>query len=403
MNVYIIGAGASGLTSAIILARRGFKVHVIEQNKKVGKKLLLTGNGRCNYWNEDQSLEKYHSNNIDMVKIILSKSKDLVLPFFDSIGIVPKIINGYYYPFTNQAISVVNALFNTAKNLNVNFIYEEKVKDIVCSSNFTIITDKNSYKAEAVILATGSKAMPKTGSDGNGYELAKKLGYNITKIYPSLVPIIGESKYLKDLEGVRSNVILNLIVDDNLVKQEMGEVQFTNLGISGICSFNLSGEVNQYLNEKKKVEIGINLVPWFKQDKKALIKYLDEAEERLINYSLSNILEGFLNYKIVNVILKILNIDTNTKWENVIKEKVVNLLLDFRIKISGTKDYDYSQVCRGGISLKEINPETMESRKIKNLYIVGELLDVDGDCGGYNLGFAWMSGLIAGESVSKEK
>lgn len=401
MNVYVIGAGAAGLTSAIILARRGFKVYVIEQNNKMGKKLLLTGNGRCNYWNEVQVMTKYHSENLELFKQIFDLTKDEVLPFFKSIGIIPRINNGYYYPYTNQAISIVNALYNTAKNLGVNFIYEEKVINIQKTNDFEIKTTKNTYLAHTVILATGSKATPKTGSDGNGYELARKLGHSVTKIYPALVPLICSNNFLKDLEGVRSEAILTLYVDNKIKNMESGEVQFTNLGISGICSFNLSGVVNQSLALGKEIEIGLNLVPWFKGNKNDLIEFLDNQEKDLTGYSLSNILEGFLNYKIVNVILKKIKGDITTKWQNVNKEEVVNLLLDLRVTVIGTKDYENAQVCRGGVSLKEIDCQTMESLKVKNLYLVGELLDVDGDCGGYNLGFAWMSGILAGKSVAK--
>ena len=398
MNVYVIGAGSSGLTCAIVLARRGFKVYVIEQNNKIGKKLLLTGNGRCNYWNENQEITKYHSKDLDIFKIIYNNTKEEVLPFFQSIGIMPRINNGYYYPCSNQAISVVNALVATAKNLKVQFITEEKVLNLKKTTKWEIITDKNKYLADKVVLAMGSKAYLKNDIY-NGYELIKKLGHNLTSIYPALVPLIGDNNFLKDLAGVRSEVILNLYIDKQLKAQEFGEVQFTDRGISGICSFNLSGMINESIAKEKTVEIGINLVPWFKKNKEALIEFLDNQEQVLTNYTLSNILEGFLNYKIVNVILKKIKKDINTKWQEVNKEEVVNILMDFKIKVIGTKDYDNAQICRGGVVLKEINPYTMESLKVKDIYLVGELLDVDGVCGGYNLGFAWMSGIAAGKGI----
>ncbi len=402
MDVIIVGGGASGLTAGIVLARRGFKVTIIERNNKCGKKILLTGNGRANYWNELQSIDKYHSKDIRLGEQIWLNGKDKVLPFLDSLGLVSKVINGYYYPYSNQAVSLLNALLNTAHNLGVNFVLDEYVVDIKKDDKFVVKTTKNVYTAKKVILATGGKAASKTGSDGNGYNLAKSLGHSLVEVLPSLVQLKGQDNFYKDWAGVRSEVVLTLKENDKVIKTEHGEVQFTDYGLSGICTFNLSGLVAKGLVQKKKEVIEINFVPWFKGNIEDFITFMNEQEQKLDKYSLSNILEGFLNYKIVNLVLKLAKVPVDVKWKDVDKWKLAKMILSFPFLVAGTNDFDSAQVCSGGVPLTEINVKTMESLKVKGLYLIGEIVDVDGDCGGYNLGFAWMSGILAGESINND-
>ncbi len=402
MDVIIVGGGASGLTAGIVLARRGFKVTIIERNNKCGKKILLTGNGRANYWNELQSIDKYHSKDIRLGEQIWLNGKDKVLPFLDSLGLVSKVINGYYYPYSNQAVSLLNVLLNTAHNLKVNFVLDEYVVDIKKEDKFVVKTTKNVYTAKKVILATGGKAASKTGSDGNGYNLAQSLGHSLVEVLPSLVQLKGQDNFYKDWAGVRSEVVLKLKENDKVIKSEHGEVQFTDYGLSGICTFNLSGLVAKGLVQKKKEVIEINFVPWFKGNIDDFIAFMDEQEQKLNKYNLSNILEGFLNYKIVNLVLKLAKVPVDVKWSDVDKRGLAKMILSFPFLVAGTNDFDSAQVCSGGIPLTEINVKTMESLKVKSLYLIGEIVDVDGDCGGYNLGFAWMSGILAGESISND-
>lgn len=398
-EVVVIGGGASGLTAAITAARNGKQVTILERNNKCGKKILITGNGRCNFWNEDQNLSHYNSSTKTLIKdFITEERQNSVLKFFDSLGIVSKTKNGYYYPFSNQAFTIENALLLECQKLNIEIINDITVKKIIRRDCFIINPNKENVKAKNIIIATGSKAAPKTGSDGLGYTLAKSFNHNIVTPLPSLVQLKGNEKFFKNWSGIRTDVKACLLIDNKYIKTEKGEIQLTDYGISGICIFNLSGEAAIALNQKKNVTISINFMP-FTDNPKDFLKTLNKNAN---HKTISELLEGFLHYKLVDIIIKqsqikrdlLLNTLTDNELNNLIKT-----LTDFQIKIIETHTLDHAQVCSGGIPLTEINSETLESLKVKNLYFTGEIIDIDGDCGGYNLGWAWMSGIIAGKNV----
>ena len=397
-NILIIGAGPAGLTAAIVAARNGKKVTIIERNSKCGKKLLLTGNGKCNFWNKEQNITHYHSSSPLIKNFITEKVQNSVLSFFDSLGIVYKEKNNYYYPFTNQALTIYNALLLECQKLGIKIINDITVDKIIKKDCFIINPEKENIKAKTIIIAAGSKAMSKTGSDGLGYTLAKSLGHTIIKPLPSLVQLKGEESYFKNWSGIRSHVLASLYIDNTLIKKEEGEVQLTNYGLSGICIFNLSGLAAKALDKNKKVEISLNFMS-FTQNYKDFLKDLNKKSS---NKTINELLEGFLNYKLIDIILKKANIKRNLKL-NTLSEielnKLIENLTNFKIKITSTNTLEHAQVCSGGIPLEEINNETLESLKVKNLYFVGEIIDIDGDCGGYNLGWAWMSGIVAGKNV----
>ena len=397
-NILIIGAGPAGLTAAIVAARNGKKVTIIERNSKCGKKLLLTGNGKCNFWNKEQNITHYHSSSPLIKNFITEKRQHSVLSFFDSLGIVYKEKNNYYYPFTNQALTIYNALLLECQKLGIKIINDITVEKIIKEDCFIINPEKENIKAKTIIIAAGSKAMSKTGSDGLGYTLAKSLGHTIIKPLPSLVQLKGEESYFKNWSGIRSHVLASLYIDNTLIKKEEGEVQLTNYGLSGICIFNLSGLAAKALDKNKKVEISLNFMS-FTQNYKDFLKDLNKKSS---NKTINELLEGFLNYKLIDIILKKANIKRNLKL-NTLSEielnKLIENLTNFKIKITNTNTLEHAQVCSGGIPLEEINNETLESLKVKNLYFVGEIIDIDGDCGGYNLGWAWMSGIVAGKTV----
>lgn len=398
-QVVIIGGGASGLTAAIIAARNGKDVTIIEKNNKCGKKILITGNGRCNFWNQDQNIKHYHTSTLNLLKNFINEDRqNTVLQFFNSLGIVPKIKNGYYYPFSNQAQSIQNALLLECKKLGVNIITDLNVQEIIKQDCFIINPNKENIKAKNIIISSGSKAAPKTGSDGKGYELAKNFGHTIVTPLPSLVQLKGSESYFKNWSGIRCDVIANLYIDNKFVKNEVGEIQLTDYGISGICIFNLSGYASKALANKQKVTVKINFMPFTKEPK----KYLQNLNNHSYKKTISELLEGFLHYKLVDIILKQSNIKRNIPLTTLSENELNNLikkLTDFEINIIDTHTLDHAQVCSGGIPLNELNSETLESLKIKNLYFTGEVIDIDGDCGGYNLGWAWMSGIIAGKNV----
>ena len=393
-DVVIIGGGASGLVASIFAAMNGNKVTILEKNNKCGKKLLITGNGRCNYFNSDMDINHYHTDNTEQLKkIITEENNKKILNFIDSLGIVHKIKNGYYYPYSNQAISVLNALVNKAKSLGVEIINDYNVLHIKKENHFII---NDNIKAKNLIIASGGKAYAKTGSDGSSYILASSLSHKINKPLPSLVKLTGNVP--KKWAGIRSDVIVSLYENDKFIKSEAGEIQLTDYGISGICVFNISHFVSKGLSENKKEEVFINFAPFLKTD---LITYLSAKKDLTI----SQILEGFLNYKLVNIILEKCHISKDSYFINLNNEeknKLNNLVTSFPVLITGTKSFDEAQVTTGGVSFKEID-ENMQSKIIPNLYIIGEAIDVDGDCGGYNIGFAFISGMIAGKSIKGDK
>ena len=404
-KVIVIGAGASGLVSAVFARKAGNDVIVLEKNDICGKKILATGNGRCNFWNEDQSINHYRGTDIQKIKRILNyKNQEKIKKFFKEIGIEPKIKNGYYYPYSNQAISMQKALILENEKRNVKIKINSEVIDIKKEKEKFKITLKNGdeLQADKVILAVGSKAAPKTGSDGFGYKICKKLGLKIIEPLPALVQLKAEGKFLKQWEGIRADGKIDLYENGKKIGEEKGEIQLTNYGISGICVFNLSGRVSRGLKNNKTEEIKINFLDGLNiNNEKQFIDWMNERNSNIKNRTIIELLEGVLNPKLIKALLSTSYVDLNSKWEKLNekeKNKISQNIINFRLNITGTNSFDKSQVCSGGISLDEIDEKTMEVNKIKGLYITGETLDVDGDCGGYNLEWAWITGMIAGGS-----
>ena len=399
-DIIVIGAGASGLVAAIFAKSENNNVTILERFDKSAKKILVTGNGRCNYWNEDFDNKHFYSSNNSFINSINTPdNKEEVLNFFKSIGIIPTIKNGYYYPMSKEASSVRLALLNEIKKKNINIINNSNVIDIKKVDNkFQITCSDKLYACDKVIVATGSNAYYK--EENLGYSICNKLGHNIIKVMPSLVQLVGKESYFKEWAGVRNNSEVSIYVDNNLEKKELGELMLTDYGLSGICIFNLSGIANRSLNLNKKVSIKINFLPEIDN----LKEFLEDRNKTLIDRPLDLFLEGLLNYKLINVILKRINL--LDRYYSNLNDNEKNLLIDsltnFNVEITGSKSFSDSQVCTGGVDTKEIDPNTFESLICKNLYIVGEVLDVDGDCGGYNLGFAWLSGMIAGKCVRND-
>ena len=387
MKIIIIGSGASGLAAGISLLRCGYDVTILERNNISGKKLLLTGAGRCNFFNSDQNIVHYHSSDKDILaKIITSDNIHLVEDFITSLGIVPKVKDGYYYPFANQAYNMKELLERTYLDLGGKIKYNYLVEKIEKKNSLFLIND--TISCDKLILATGSKAYKMTGSDGIGYQLAKKFNHHIVKVLPSLTSLITREK--TNLKGVRVDAKVTLYEDGVKVREELGQVQFTDYGLSGICIFNLSYYAVKGLNKNKKEVITIDLMP-----------FMDKVSFK--NKKVYDLLLGFLPNKMIDYILKTLDISKDVYYEalsNDKKQELTKILKEMEFNITSYKEFDFSQVCSGGVSLREINPLTMESIFVKNLYIIGELLDVNGDCGGYNLTFAFLSGILTSRGDS---
>lgn len=398
-DIVIIGGGVSGIVSAIKSFNGRNRITILERNDKCLKKLLLTGNGRCNYFNDDTSISNYHSMREDLLdKVINSDNMCRVLDFYDELGIIPKIKNGYYYPFSNQASTVRDALMFEVMKLGISIKYNYLVEKIERSNNKFIIND--SIVCDKVIIATGSCSYPKTGSDGMGYDFLRKFGHNIIKPLPALVQLNSDFKYCRELSGIRSDVILSLYEDDEFISSSVGEVQLTDYGISGICTFNLSHFVTRGLDVGKKEVIKVNFLPFIKDNYMEWFNiYSNKHNDKNIYMLLCNI----LNYKLVKVILKVCSID-NEIYYNELDYNSRSLLIDnltnFKFNIVSTKDFNFSQVCNGGVSLDEVNLSTFESLIVDGLYITGEVLDINGNCGGYNLICAVISGILVGDDLS---
>lgn len=398
-DIVIIGGGVSGIVSAIKSFNGRNRITILERNDKCLKKLLLTGNGRCNYFNDDTSISNYHSMREDLLdKVINSDNMSRVLDFYDELGIIPKIKNGYYYPFSNQASTVRDALMFEVMKLGISIKYNYLVEKIERSNNKFIIND--SIVCDKVIIATGSCSYPKTGSDGMGYDFLRKFGHNIIKPLPALVQLNSDFKYCRELSGIRSDVILSLYEDDEFISSSVGEIQLTDYGISGICTFNLSHFVTRGLDVGKKEVIKVNFLPFIKDNYMEWFNtYSNKHNDKNIYMLLCNI----LNYKLVKVILKVCSIDNETYYNELdynSRSLLIDNLTNFKFNIVSTKDFNFSQVCNGGVSLDEVNLSTFESLIVDGLYITGEVLDINGNCGGYNLICAVISGILVGDDLS---
>ena len=388
-KIGIIGGGYSGVIASIYASRNN-EVTILERNNSLLKKLLLTGNGRCNYFNSVMSLDKFHSYSKDKIEEIITIDNIEELDnFYTNLGLIPKIKNGYYYPYSNQASSVKDLLINKLNELKVNVKNDYLVEKIEYKNNKFIINDELEF--DKIIVSPGGKAYPKTGSDGKGYDLLRSMNHTITKLNPSLVQITSNNKYLKELSGIRCDAKLSLFDNNTKIKEEVGELQFTDYGISGICTFNISSYLKNDIENKY---ILVNFIPL---DIKSFTLFMEGS-----NNSIFERLEGILNYKLIKVLLKLSNINEKDNWHNISskqKENLINNLFNYKVNITGTKDFNNAQVTSGGLSLDEINTKTMESKLVNNLYIVGEVLDLDGDCGGYNLTIGFITGYLAGSNI----
>ena len=388
MDVFVIGGGASGLAAAITAKRCGNNVTIIEKNNNLGKKLLLTGNGRCNYYNEDTSVSNYYSNG-DVSKIINDDNLSKLNKFYDSIGAVPRIKDGYFYPYSNTATAMQNSLVKEISVLGVKIINEE-VMDITKTDRFNIKTNLNTYRCDKVILATGGITYPKTGSTGFGYEILKKFGHNIISPRPALVPLITDEN-VKDWSGIRCTVDATLYVDNKVVAKQSGEAQLTEYGISGICIMNLS----RFVDTNMKNILCINFLPIVSD----LYEFIEDRNKKLKGRTLIELLEMVINYKLLYFIFKKIHLNTSIRWDELNgneKKLLIDNITNYKLNITGVRGLDMGEVTSGGVVLEEVS-ESCESMKVPNLFITGELLDIDGICGGYNLINAFITGILAGE------
>ena len=412
-NTVIIGGGPAGLMAAISSAKNGDKVTIIEKMNSCGKKLLITGKGRCNITNNAQ-MDKFMENTPTNPKFLYGvfnnfTNKDMI-ELLENEGVKTKVERGErVFPVSDRAQDVLEALLHILKKQNVQILTNTTAKRIIIDDEKNVLgvelDNGKEIKADKIILATGGKSYPVTGSTGDGYKLAKDLGHTITKIEPSLVPLTSHDEVCKELQGLSlRNVAIQLQICDKVVYKDFGEMLFTHFGVSGPIVLSASSylvktkNIEQILNEGK-VELEIDLKPALSEEKLDARILRDFEEQK--NKQFKNSLDKLLPQKLIPVIIEKTNINESKKINEITKQerqKLVNELKHFKISINGTRPIEEAIVTSGGINIKEINPKTMESKLINGLYFAGEIIDVDCLTGGYNLQVAWSTGYTAGIS-----
>ena len=403
-DVIIIGGGASGLFCSSLIKRNAphLSVTVLEKQQTVGKKLLATGNGRCNLTNINANPNFYHGTfKQSCAEVLAQFTPTDLLEHLKNIGMITTSDSeGRVYPLSKHSATVLDVLLLECKNSGVNIICDNFVSNIKSVNNtFSITTNATEYKCSSLIVATGSKATPETGADDSILSTLDKFGHNTTTLSPALCPVYVKSKTLFALKGVRATGKVSLIHNNKILKSEEGEIQFTDKTLSGICIFNLS----RLANSLDKSTISVSLLPFM--TKEEITKMLESAKNRLTPDSpAENILVGVFQRKLSCALLKEAGINKDTNISALSKKEIYSLselINDWRFEVIPSNDFKRAQVVSGGIDGTELNAHTMESNKQKNLYIIGEAVDIDGDCGGFNLHFAFASAFCAAKSIAK--
>lgn len=417
MKVVVIGGGPAGMMAAITSAENGNNVTLLEKNKNLGKKLLITGKGRCNITSSLQ-MEDFIKNTPGNGMFLYSAfnqftNKDII-KFLNEQGLTVKEERGNrIFPTTDKAQDVLNCFERKLKNLkNVKIMYEMPISEILVNEENTVIgvkcQNKKVISADKVILATGGKSYPITGSTGDGYEMAKKLGHTITKIKPSLVPLeTYEQELHQSLQGLSLRNIKIKLIDtskNKLIYEDFGEMLFTHFGVSGPVILSASAHLVRYkkideLLENKKIKLSIDLKPALTEEK--LNDRILRDFEELKNKSFKNSLDKLLPQKLIPVIIEYSGINPEKQVNSITKQErltLVNLLKEFDVTIKKFRKIDDGIITSGGVSIKEVNPKTMESKIVSGLYFAGEILDVDSYTGGFNLQIAYSTGFVAGNN-----
>lgn len=398
-DIIIIGGGASGMAAAICAARQGASVLILERMPRAGKKLLATGNGKCNYTNRWMNSECYHSQKPSVVKTVLHRfDEKAVEDFFMGLGILPKEKDGCVYPNSMQAASVLDALRFELERLHVTILTDTDVQNIKTKGKgFQVISERETFHCRRLILACGGKASEKLGSNGSGYGFAEKLGHSVISVVPALTGLKAKERVYKALTGIRSEASVSLFIDGKMVDEHRGEVQLADYGISGIPVFQLSGQAAYGLLYGRKVVCMLNFFPdWTKE---RLVQFLRERKNHFQGRPGEVFETGLLNRKLIHECIKLAGGQASRLPK---MEHLAEICKHFPATIIESRGFAQAQVCAGGVDLAEIRPENCESLIHPGLYIIGELLDADGICGGYNLQWAWATGCLAGSAAGKE-
>ena len=396
----IIGAGAAGLVAAITCVRAGQRVTLLEQNNKIGKKILVSGNGKCNIDNKYINLNRFHSQNPDFVAEVLEGYNfPVVEKFFTSLGLeLVEGKEGKMFPMSLQASSVVELLEYEAKRLGVEITCDCAVTSVDKKGDtFTLETTQGTKNCTQLVLTSGSPAAPQLGGSNSGYAFATKLGHTLVPRHPSLVQLCSEETWVKGCAGVKVAGLAKLYANGEYITEKKGDLLFTNYGISGLAILDLSREVSTRLANFDYCELSLDLMPEYSKEKLTnllLARIQKESEKPLALW-----LQGVINKKLIAIILE--QSKCKVRTEDALNRKEINKLVhtikNLKLSVNDTKGFKGAEVATGGIDTSEITPQTMESQVVDNLFFAGEILDVDGDRGGFNFHWAWVTGLRVGK------
>ena len=413
MKVVVIGGGPAGMMAAITSAEQRNEVILVEKNNSLGKKLLITGKGRCNITSSlemSEFIKNTPGNGRFLYSAFENYTNQDIIAFLAKQGLKVKEERGNrIFPVTDRSLDVLNCFKNKLNELKVKIMYNSKVEEIIVQNNkiVGVKTNKETIKAEKVILATGGKSYSSTGSTGDGYKLAMKLGHTVTTIKPSLVPLVTYEKNIcQNMQGLSlRNVKISIKEENKTIYEDFGEMLFTHFGVSGPTILSGSAHLVRYKNieqllKDKKIKLHIDLKPALTPEK--LDERILRDFDQLKNKQFKNSLDKLLPQKMINTIIDISGINPEKKINEITKQErrnLVNLLKDFELTIKGFRPIEEAIITSGGINIKEVNPKTMESKIINGLYFAGEILDVDSYTGGFNLQIAYSTGYTAGKNV----
>lgn len=406
-RIAIVGGGAAGLVASIVASRKGSEVYIFERLDRVGKKILATGNGRCNITNVNTDITRFHGKDTEFANGALKQfDVSATIEFFEKLGVKCKVEDGgKVYPYSEQASSVLDVLRYEAERLGVVELCGYYVNQIRQKKGGfeIIIKDKESMMVDQIIIATGGKASPNLGSNGSGYDLVMPFGHKIIETFPTLVQLKLDATFLKALKGVKFEGAVTLGLGNKALQTENGEILYTDYGISGPPIFQLSRKAGEQIAEGKKPWLTVDMFCDFQYGEliEILKKRMDNGCEKPLDFSFV----GLINKRLIPILLKAAGIvDIHKHCKEVSEEELKNIchkLKMWKFEVIGTQSWTEAQVTAGGIDIKDVNPNTMESKLVKGLYFAGEILDIDGDCGGFNLQWAWSSGYIAGKYASQ--